>query len=281
MINRVSNVTVVIPCYNDGEYIGRALKSIYEQTLLPDKIIVIDDGSDAQTKNVLQSHVHPLLQIVYQENKGVSAARNLAISLAITPYIVNLDADDYFEQTFIEKSIAVLNGNPDILAVSSYCRVFKQSNTLEIVKPLGGQVKDFIIMNSSRANSMFRKCSWEATGGFDVKMKDGYEDWEFWISILKQGGSIYIINEVLSHYRIKKTSRDQKALLNHDYELRKYIYAKHKEVYEEHIGFYVLELLRQNSMFRKTVRKIKRSAEFTIGFNLLKPIRLVKKIFKK
>ena len=277
-----SNVTVIIPCYNDGQYIMEALQSIYNQTLFPEKIIIIDDGSDAATKKILNAINHPLVQIIYQENKGVSAARNRAIALAQTVYIVNLDADDYFEPSFIEKAVAILNSNNQIVAVSSYCRAFKNDKSIEIIKPLGGKLKDFILINNGRASSMFLKKSWEAVGGFDEKMVAGYEDWEFWIAVLKLGGKIQIIKEVLMHYRIKKFSRDQTALKNHDFELRQYIFLKHKEVYEKHFDFYVFQLLRQNSLLRNSIYKVKNSKEHNIGSLFFAPLRYLKnKVVKK
>jgi glycosyltransferase involved in cell wall biosynthesis len=279
-INIKSNVTVIIPCYNDGQYIMEALQSIYNQTVLPEKIIVVDDGSNTDTKNILTAINHPLVQIVYQENKGVSAARNLAISLAQTDYILNLDADDYYEPTFLEKAVVLLHQNPEVVAVSSYCSVFKKRKTIEIVKPLGGKLKDFIFINNSRASSLFLKSSWEEVGGFDENMRAGYEDWEFWIAILKSGGRIAIVPKVLSHYRIKNTSRDQMALINHDFELRKYIYLKHKEVYQEYLDFYIGELLRQNSLLRNSVHMAKKTLDYNVGKFILKPLRAIKKLFK-
>ena len=275
-----SNVTVIIPCYNDGQYIMEALQSIYKQTLLPEKIIIVDDGSSKATTQILATINHPLLHIIFQENKGVSNARNHAISLAQTDYIVNLDADDYFEPTFIEKAVDILNNNNEVVAVSSYCRVFSNHNTIEIIAPLGGKLKDFIVINNSRASSMFRKKSWASVGGFDKKMQNGYEDWEFWIAILRQGGTVHIIKEVLSHYRIKKLSRDQIALKNHDFELRQYIYCKHIEVYQAHLDFYIGQLLRQNSLLRNSIHKTRRSVDYKAGEFILKPFRAIKKIFK-
>ena len=280
MSNSRSNVTVIIPCYNDGKYIMEALESIYKQTLLPEKIIIVDDGSSTATKNILGRIEHPLLQIIYQENKGVSAARNIAISLAQTDYILNLDADDYFEPTFIEKAVELLNSNKQLMAVSSYCRIFKDNNTIEIIKPLGGMLKDFIVINNCSANTMFRIQCWDTVGGFDEKMKGGYEDWEFWIAVLKQEGTVHIIKEVLSHYRVKKTSRNQKALVNYDFELRQYIFLKHKEVYEEYSDFYINQLLRQNSLLRNSIQKAKKSREYIIGKFILEPFRIIKKILK-
>ena len=282
MTNSKSNVTAIIPCYNDGQYIMKALQSLYNQTLLPDKIIIVDDGSNEVTRTVLKKIEHPGVQIVYQDNKGVSNARNIAISFAKTDYILNLDADDYYEPTFIEKAVEFLNNNSQLVAVSSFCRTFRKYKTVEIIKPLGGQLKDFIVINNARASAMFRKQSWESVGGFDEKMRGGYEDWEFWIAILKQGGTFYIINEVLSHYRIKKVSRDKKALQNHDLELRQYIYLKHKEVYEKHLDFYVFQLLRQNSLLRNSIYKVKNSKEYNIGSLFFAPLRYLKnKVVKK
>nr|WP_315164854.1 glycosyltransferase family A protein [uncultured Flavobacterium sp.] len=274
-----SNTTAIIPCYNDGLYIMKALQSLYDQTLLPEKIIIVDDGSDATTKKILNAINHPLVQIIYQENKGVSAARNQAIAMAKTDYIVNLDADDYYEPTFIEKAVAVFHQDHEVVAVSSYCCIFKAKTTIEIIEPQGGSLKNFIVKNQSRASAMFTKNAWLTVGGFDEKMKEGYEDWEFWIAILKSGGTIHVIQEVLSHYRIKKISRDQNALKKHDFELRNYIFLKHKEVYHEYFDFYIGELLCQNSLLRNSVHKAKKSIDYTIGEIILKPLRAIKNIF--
>ncbi len=280
MKGKSSNVTVIIPCYNDGQYIMEALQSLYKQTLLPEKIIIVDDGSNIDTKKIVRTINHSLVQVIHQENKGVSAARNLAISITETDYIANLDADDFYEPTFIEKAVRELNQNKEIKAVSSYCRIFQKTKTVEIVKPLGGKLKDFIVINNSRASAVFRKNSWESVGGFDEAMREGYEDWEFWIAILKKGGEIHILQEVLSHYRIKAVSRDQNALQKHDFELRQYIYLKHKEVYHEHLDFYIGELLRQNSLLRNSVHKVKKSIDYSLGRFILKPFRSLKKIMK-
>ncbi|MCW2119435.1 glycosyltransferase family 2 protein [Flavobacterium sp. 7A] len=280
-MNTKSNVTVVIPCYNDGKYIAEALQSIYNQTLLPEKIIIVDDGSGMETQKMLAKINHPLLQIIRQENQGVSVARNSAIAIAQTDFIVNLDADDYYESTFIEKAVAILDGDSKIGMVSSFCRAFINSKTLEIIKPLGGTVTDFIVVNNGRASAMFRKSCWEKVGGFDEKMISGYEDWEFWIAVTKNSWSMSIIPEVLSHYRIKKSSRDRTAIINHDFELRNYIFNKHRDVYISNFEFYCGELLRQNSLLRISLKNAKESKEYVLGKKLLAPIRFFKKIVFK
>jgi glycosyltransferase involved in cell wall biosynthesis len=281
MTNASSNVTVIIPCYNDGAYIMEALESIYNQTVLPEKIIIVDDGSQAKTKKELATINNPLVYLVCQENQGVSVARNHAISLAQTDYIVNLDADDYYEPTFIEKAIQILDTDTTIGVVSSHCWTFSEKKKISIVRPLGGGVTDFMVINNGRANAMFRKECWQAVGGFDVNMKAGYEDWEFWIAITKNNWRIHIIPEILSHYRIKQSSRDRKAVVHHDHELRMYIFNKHKEMYQTHFEFYASELLLQNSILRNSLLNAKESREFQIGLLVLAPFRFLKKIVSR
>ncbi|QZK89623.1 glycosyltransferase family 2 protein [Flavobacterium sp. CHNK8] len=276
-----STVTVIIPCFNDGAYIMEALQSIWNQTVVPHNIIIIDDGSNESTKKVLKKIQQDRVTIIHQENQGVSVARNEAIRLADTPYILNLDADDYYEPTFIEKAIQILDTDVTIGVVSSSCRTFSEKKTISIVRPLGGGVTDFLFINNGRASAMFRKECWEKVGGFDENMKAGYEDWEFWLAITKNNWRMHIIPEILSHYRIKNTSRDRTAIVHHDYELRMYIFNKHKEMYQTHFEFYASALLRQNSILRNSLRNAKESKEFQLGNLLLAPLRFFKKIVSR
>ena len=272
-----SNVTVIIPCYNDGKFIIEAVNSILNQTLKAEKIIIIDDGSDAETKNILKKINSNNVEIIYQENLGVCKARNKGINLATTDYILTLDADDYFEPTFIEKAFEVLNFNSNIGIVGCFYRALN-NNVIEneIIKPLGGKIKNFLIKNNGLGNSMFRKKCWAQVSGYDEKMTNGYEDWDFWMAILKNDWEMYIIPEVLFIYRIKKKSRDQTALKEFDLELKKYIFLKHKQVFLDNYEFYTIELLRQNSLLRNNISKAKNSIEFNLGKFILKPFRFFK-----
>ena len=278
---KIFSVTAIIPCYNDGFYIKKAFNSIKNQTIEIEKIIIIDDGSNQETKLILQQLKSENLEIIYQENQGVCKARNNAISKANTKYIINLDADDYFENTFIEKAYNILENNDKVGVVGSWYKYFENiqfKNAIE--KPLGGTVKDFIIKNNGIANSMFRRCCWEEVNGYDEKMINGYEDWEFWIAILKNNWHMEIIPEVLSHYRMKNISRDKIAFNLYDYELRKYIFEKHKDVYLSYLDFFSLEFLRINGVLKNNVLKYRDSKEYKIGRIILKPIRKIKNMLK-
>jgi glycosyltransferase involved in cell wall biosynthesis len=278
-MNINSNVTVIIPCYNDGKFILEAVHSILYQTLKADRIIIIDDGSEHETKNILKTIHHKNVELIFQENQGVCKARNRGINLATTDYILTLDADDYFEPNFIEKAVEILNNNLNIGIVGSHVKVLKYDEVEpEIRKPLGGIIKNFLIKNNAMASLMFRKKCWVDVSGYDEKMVNGYEDWEFWISILRNDWEMHIIPEVLFNYRIKKKSRDTVALQEYDFELREYIFSKHKELYKEHFDFYVTELIKQNSILRNDINKVKKSIDYKAGKLFLNPIRFLKRI---
>jgi glycosyltransferase involved in cell wall biosynthesis len=274
-----SNTTVVIPCYNDGRYIEEALDSILRQSLLPEQIIIIDDGSDPATLKVLKKLNDPLLKIVYQENQGVCSARNRGFEMATTEFILTLDADDYFESTFLEKAVTVLHSDSKFAGVC--CHYQKHINHKlidDVIQPLGGRVQDFLVKNNGVGNSLIRKECWEQVGGYDVNFKNGYEDWDFWISILANGWELYVIPEVLFNYRIKKISRDQLAIAQFDIKLRQAIYNKHKELYNRNFESVYFQMIAQNNKLRNTTLNTRQSKDYRLGSFLLKPIRFVKNL---
>lgn len=276
-----SEITVIIPCYNDGNYVEQALQSILDQTLLPKEIIIIDDGSDQLTLDVLKTMAHPNLQIIYQENRGVCHARNRGIALAKTEFILTLDADDYFKPTFIEKALIAIQSKPDIVAVCCYYKKFKNKKLYgDVIKPLGGTAVSFLVKNNGIACALFKKEIWKSVNGYDTNFDKGYEDWEFWISALKNNNVMYVIPEVLFFYRTKDVSRDQIALSKHDLSLKKQIFNKHQDLYLEHFEKVYLELIWRQKASLQTVLNIKNGKTYKVGIAILSPFRFLKSIFK-
>lgn len=93
MANRSVNISIIIPTYNRADYIGKAIESILAQTYKDYEIIVVDDGSTDNTREVLQPYISNI-RYIYQDNAGVSAARNTAIHAASGSWIAFLDSDD-------------------------------------------------------------------------------------------------------------------------------------------------------------------------------------------
>lgn len=276
-----SNVTVIIPCYNDAIYINKAVNSIISQTLQADEIIIIDDGSNKETKRALKKINYPNIKIITQENLGVCKARNNAIKKVKTKYILTLDSDDFFEPTFIEKAVNFIEKDPDIGVVGCYFRWFNEENkNLRSIKATGGKVKDFLYGNKGIGNALFRKICWEQVGGYDEKMIYGYEDWEFWIAITALGWKYHIIKEPLFNYRRKKSSRDITAKNKHDLELKKYIFKKHKKLYALHINETLNYCFENIEKHKKQKLLIQHSLEYKIGAILLKPLKYLSKNFK-
>ena len=111
-------VTIIIPAYNKQDSISETLNSIYKQTFVNFEIIVIDDGSTDNTKQVVESFEKSVVYI-YQDNQGQGAARNQGIKAAKGDYIVFLDADDYWEPEFLETCYHFMETHPDLVAVNT------------------------------------------------------------------------------------------------------------------------------------------------------------------
>lgn len=271
-------VSIIIPCYNDYEFIEQAVNSAKAQTWANKEIIVIDDGSDTKTKKVLKDLEPSIDLLITQQNIGPSAARNRGIENASGKYILVLDADDYFEPEFCVKAIAKFEEDPKIKMVTSHGRRFKGKPYGPIILPGGGDLKSFLIRNAS-LGTMFRKQDWLEINGYDEKMKLGIEDWEFYIRLHENGGETYVIPEVLFYYRHKQNSRTQNANL-HKYDLLSYIYKKHQNLYKEHFELFVNSLLGKLRKEEEQKIRIGNKIEFEIGEKILKPIRFIKSWFR-
>jgi len=106
------NISVIIPTYNRQDHILDAIKSVQNQTYKVDEIIVVDDGSTDNTKQLLKNLD---IKYIYQDNKGVSSARNTGIKNAKNSWITFLDSDDIWLDSKIEKQVQFHKNNPNIL----------------------------------------------------------------------------------------------------------------------------------------------------------------------
>ncbi len=268
-------ISIVIPCYNDAQYIEQSVNSALNQTYPNKEVIVVDDGSNAKTKAVLRNLEPKLTKLITHENQGQSKARNVGIKEAKGDYILVLDSDDFFEPTFCEKAIAVFLENKDAKIVICYANRIFENNKTDIYKPYGGQIKDFILNNCAIGSSMFKRVDWQVCGGYDESMRKGFEDWEFYIRLLKDGGRTDVITEPLFNYRLRNDSTTSKAN-KVKYELLKYIYLKHQDLYKANYESFITHLL--SSIEREGKERLKNlnRIEFKIGKAVLLPLRWFK-----
>ncbi len=118
-------------------------------------------------------------------------------------------------------------------------------------------------------------------GGYDEKMINGFEDWEFWIAMTKTGLEVYTIPEFLFHYRQKEISMSKDSKMNFRESNLNYIYKKHSDLYGNHFSQvvdFLTELAQRN---KRNEIKYKNSLEFKIGNSILSPVRWLKKIVLK
>jgi len=235
-------ISIVIPCYNDARYVNQAVESALNQTYPYKEVIVVDDGSNEETKKVLKKIEPKITKFITQENQGQSTARNVGISQAKGEYILVLDSDDYFEPTFCEKAMAVFLERNDVKIVTCQANLLYEDGSVNSYTPKGGNINNFIYSNAALGSTMFNKLDWEKINGYDESMRKGFEDWEFYIRILKKEGCAFVLTERLFNYR--KRSNSTTSLANKiKYELLFYIFIKHKELFIEDYENFVRHLL--------------------------------------
>ncbi|MFE3871896.1 glycosyltransferase [Flavobacterium sp. ZS1P70] len=271
-------VSIIIPCFNDAKYIEQAVNSALNQTYAYKEIIVVDDGSNIETKAVLQKLRPTITKLITQENQGQSVARNAGISESKGEYILVLDSDDFFEPSFCEKAVLALEDiNRKIVA----CHIVRwvDEKKIDEYHNKGGDLKVLMLSNQATGSVMFRKEDFFKIGGYDESMRKGFEDWEYYIRLLKNGGLLHIIKEPLFNYRMRTDSTTSKAN-SIKYELLNYIYGKHRDLNIAYFDVFVQHLL--SRIEKEEIEKIKNTQrlEFIIGKMMLKPLRWVKSLIR-
>ena len=239
----------------------------------------MDDGSDLATKKVLRKLEPHVNKLITQENKGQSAARNIGIRSATGDYILPHDSDDFFEPTFCQKAINLLELNPGYKIVTCHVNILYPDSRKELFKPLGGDIKNFVKLSAAVGNSLFRKADWQLVEGYDELMRSGWEDWDFFIRIMSEGGKAFVIPEVLFNYRRLPETTTSVANRN-KYNLWRYIYHKNEKIFKQHFDEFTDYLLERIEIEEKVKLNVFSSREYRIGQFLVLPFKKFKKLFR-
>lgn len=229
-------ISIIVPCYNQAQYLDECLKSVLDQTYQNWECIIINDGSPDHTEEVAMEWCKKDNRFIYlkKENGGLSSARNAGISLAQGTYILPLDSDDYISNNYLEVCYNEIRKTPLNTVVYGKAIKFGVVNCIwDLPEYSFETIKQ---RNMIVCTALYKKSDWERVGGYDSNMVGGLEDWEFWISLLKNGGNAINIKECALYYRVKEKSMllDLNYKNNTYYNLRKYVFEKHHEVYTEH-----------------------------------------------
>ncbi len=188
--------------YNYGRYIRQAVDSVLKQTFRDWELLIINDGSTDDTRDVLGIYQgRENIRIIHQENQGLTVSNNIALRLANGSYIMRLDADDFLDENALLVLSGALDAHEDVgLVYPDYFLVDEHGEVLELVrrKKIGEEV-DLLDLPAHGACTMIRKECLLSLGGYDEQFQcqDGYD---LWIRFLEQYQP-YNVNVPLFYYR--------------------------------------------------------------------------------
>jgi len=194
-------ISVYIAAYNYATYIAESIDSVIKQTYSDWELIIINDGSTDNTKEVIEQYDHPNIRVVHQENKGLNVTNNIALRLARGEYIMRLDADDFLDENALLILSSTLDKKKDIdLVYPDYYLVDIAGKVLDLVrrKKIDDEVQ-LLDLPAHGACTIFRTSVLRQLGGYieDYSCQDGYELWLRFIQRFKP----YNLNIPLFYYR--------------------------------------------------------------------------------
>lgn len=275
-------VSIIVPCYKQAEYLSETLDSVLAQTYENWECIIVNDGSPDNTEEVAKRYLDKDVRFKYvsQENRGISSARNMGIANTKGEFILPLDSDDLISSSYLGKAVAYFEQFPETKLV--YCKVelFGKKNGLWNLEAY--DYNKFIWRNCIFCTALFRRSDYDKTKGYNVNMVHGYEDWDFWLTLLKKEDIVYCIDEVLFYYRIKEVSRNTELSKHHYRETLIQLCNNHPDVYEPYKGMLLLyhDDSEKLSILYEDYYRIQRSHAYRLGKFLLKPVSWMRQIKK-
>lgn len=256
-------VSVVIPCYNQGEYLADALDSVLAQSYREFEIIVVNDGStDPGTRALLDGLERPMTRVLHTANQGLAAARNNGIRESRGDYILPLDADDRIAPGYLEKAVAVLDSSPEVGFVYSLAKLFGARRGMFYLND--ATLADMLLDSRVFCSAMFRKADWERGGGYNSNMRHGWEDWDFWLSLLELGKTPHLIPEVLFHYRVKRVSMIRSMTPEQRLAMHMQLFDNHRELYVRNMELVLGEYHRMRQSWYGRLCELKRKLAFNL-----------------
>ena len=200
------DISIIIPVYNGENSISISLDSLLQQTYSNFEVIIIDDGSQDNTYKVIEEYSNKDIRFkyMYQENAGVAMARNKGLELATGTYICFLDADDYYDNTFLEKMYStIIKTNTDV-CYCGYNIVTPIQTTKKISRFKQGDIlKDYILGTISIHTTgwMIKEELLQKNRIVFSKGVSWGEDFEFFCEVLAKTNKISCVKEHLTNYR--------------------------------------------------------------------------------
>lgn len=234
-MNDIPIISVIVPCYNQGMFVAETLESVMAQTYHSWEVVIVDDGSTDDSRKVIDKYLKKdsRIRYYYQENGGVSKARNIAVKYSKGKYILPLDSDDKIAPTYLEKAVSYMEYHPECVLFYCHANLFGEKTEPWIIEYK--DYKSLLLHNCIFCSSVFRKADFYRVGGYDETFRTGFEDWEFYIRLLYGNGKVYQDPEVLFHYRQHNNiSKSRTIEANQkEEEIFQVIYDKNKDKYHQ------------------------------------------------
>ncbi len=250
-------VSVIIPFFNSEIYIQETLESIFNQTYENIEVILVNDGSSNNSVYLLDklNIKFPSLIILHKINEGAAIARNTGAAVATGEYLLFIDSDDKIAPTYIEKCLAVLDSNKSVRLVYSKGENFGTKQGEWVLPEYS--LNRMLFENCIHISALIYKADFEYCNGFNKELSF-FEDWDLWLSIIKNGGAVFIIKEKLFYYRRreeKNSLSDQIAGKNNLISENIFkVYCKHYEFYKSN-GILFVDLFRACLLNNQLKRK--------------------------
>jgi len=282
-------ISVVIPCYNQAQYLPDTLNSILAQTYQDWECIMVDDESTDNTPDIARQYMAKdnRFKYVRQKNRGLSGSRNTGLRMAQGEFVFSLDSDDMVDSKYMETALNLFISNPKIKLVYSTVHLFGCYD--EIWAGPKYSFETLLWNNILTPCAIFRKIDFERAGPYNENMKKGLEDWDFWLSMLGKDDEVFRIEEPMFLYR--KRSLSEVSLLDvamkNKEETFGQIYNNHKELYEPYLDKIVYfssflqdnqSLKRENEELKKKILSIYSSNRYILGKMILKPFNIIKSL---
>jgi len=233
-MNFTCKVSVVVPTYNRADVLPETIDSVLAQTYKDYEIIIVDDGSTDNTREILEPYLSmDNISYVYQENKKQASARNKGIQNSKGEYIAFLDSDDLWHPRKLEYQVEIFEKHPDIGMVYSNQSIIQDDPYKEKIKyPLGKLKSGFIFEDlllrkfyCSTPSLLIRRSVLDDVGLLDESLEDAFEDWELTLRISKKY-KVFCLDKPLFRRRINIEYSGryfEKRIKNHKKILDKYL----------------------------------------------------------
>ncbi len=269
-------ISIIVPCYNQAQYLPETLQTVLDQNYQYWECIIVNDGSPDNTEEIALEWCERDTRFKYlkKENGGLSDARNYGIRHSVGKYILPLDSDDKISQDYMLEAIDVLEKDPSIKLVFCRAKLFGVDNDEWDLLPYTYDNLLFV-RNCIYCSAIYKRSDYDQTVGYNKNMIYGWEDYDFWLSLLKREDKVVKLDKFHFFYRTKNVS--MRTLINEEKEhyLRLQIFKNHMDIYLEYIN--PIEVYNE----LKRYKFIECSHQYKIGNAILAPFRHLYKLLKK